>query len=141
MLCIGIRVVEQVNGITWRSFPAKHFDQPLTFYIDHSLIVADPANGIVQQTQKITMSGKPIGALDVSREPDRTACSRLVQHNSGFIGMRLYWVSQFRRIAHETWNDCDQWIINRLERNTVLRASNPGCLAEAIKDGVRLASI
>ena len=63
---IWVRVIEQVDGVTLRGFPSKEFDQSITLNMDDGLIVRDPTDGILQQAQKIAVTGEPKGSFYVS---------------------------------------------------------------------------
>lgn len=73
MLGGGVGVVEQVNCITGTSFPTKHLQEARALDVNDAFIVADPADGVVQQPKEVAVAGKPVGTLDVSREPHGSA--------------------------------------------------------------------
>src|ERR1700722_8488875 len=99
MLCVGIGVIEQVNRIARSRFPAEHFNQPRSLYLDNAFVMAYPTDGIVQQLQKVTVSGEPISALDIPWKPGHTACSGLAQSYRRLLRLRMSRIGQLRRIT------------------------------------------
>jgi len=45
---IRVRVIEQVDGVTRRSFPGKEFEESIAVDVDEGLILSDPTDGVVQ---------------------------------------------------------------------------------------------
>src|ERR1700733_1718516 len=65
---VRVRVIEQVDGVTRRSFPGKKLEESIAVNVDDGFILSDPADGVVQQAQKIAVTGQPEGSFDVSRK-------------------------------------------------------------------------
>ena len=73
MVRVGVGVVEQVHGIARLRLPAEHLDEAVALNVDDALVMGDPADGVVEQPQQITVTGEPVAALDVSGELGHSA--------------------------------------------------------------------
>ena len=45
---VRVRVIEQVDGVTRRSFPGKELEESIAVNVDDGLVFSDPADGVVQ---------------------------------------------------------------------------------------------
>ena len=114
MVGVGIGIVEQMHGISGHRLPTNHLDKAFAFNLHHLFITRNPANSVVQQPQQIAVASKPVGALDVSGEVGDTGRANFAKHNCRLIALRDRWVSQFRRIAHKSWNYSKHRILHGL---------------------------
>src|SRR6476660_2694754 len=104
--------------------------------MNNELVVHDPAYGVVQQPQQITVASEPITALNVSRKVGRAAGAYFAKNNCWLIGVGGRRVCQLRWIPDEAWNHGEYRILHGFERDAILRAGEPVCVAEAVKDRV-----
>jgi hypothetical protein len=85
--------------------------------VDDGFIVRDPADGILQQAQKIAVTGEPKGSFYVSWKVGQAAGADLAQHHCWLIGVRGRWVGQFRWILHEARDNSENRSGGRSFRN------------------------
>jgi hypothetical protein len=45
---VRVRVIEQMDGVTRRSFPGKKLEESIALNVDDGFILSDPADGVVQ---------------------------------------------------------------------------------------------
>src|SRR6185437_16675395 len=113
-----------MDSVSWASFPGEHLDESVTLDIDNPLLAREPAQRVVHQPQQVAMTGEPVGALNVAREPGQATRARLAKHDSRLRRVRLRRIGQFRRIVYESRHDREQGIGDGVKRNAVLRSGN-----------------
>src|SRR6516225_1739558 len=138
MLSSGVGVVEQVNRISGAGFPTEHLQESRTLDVNNSFVVTDPTDRVMKEAQQVSVAGKPIGTLDVSREPHGSAWSGFAENDCGLASMRLGWISEFGRIAYKTGNYGEQRLFDGPEGRAILCAREPCCVVEAIQQRMRL---
>src|ERR1700761_7144745 len=141
MLSVGIGVIEQVNRIARSRLPTEHFNQPCSLYQDNALVMAYPADRILQQLKKVAVSGEPIGALDIPWKPGHTACSGIAQNYRRLLSVRMSRIGKLWRIPHKARHHGERGVVDSLERHAILCPGYPVCVVKTFRDGVWLTSL